>query len=60
MDEKEIENMEKTDPMIDKDLDRQDEMKAEDSAESLMDGPNLIDPGEDTNKSQDEGKVYDL
>lgn len=38
-----------------------DEMEAEtDKGGKAQEGPGLPDPGEKTNQSQDEGKVYDL
>lgn len=34
--------------------------REQDSYEGKMDGPHLSDPTEASNRSQDEGKVYDL
>jgi hypothetical protein len=60
MDEKKMDKTDQKDPLIEQGMDQKVDMKGADQAESSMDGPNLIDPGEETNKSQDEGKVYDL
>ena len=60
MDEKKTDKMDQKDPMIDESMEQKVDTKEADQAESSMDGPHLMDPGEATNKSQDEGKVYDL
>jgi hypothetical protein len=60
MDEKRMDKMDQKDPMIDENMEEKIDMKGADQPESTMDGPHLIDPGEVSNTSQDEGKIYDL
>jgi hypothetical protein len=54
------EKMDREDPRMKERMDMKTDMKGEDRQEGSMDGPHIMDPGEATNKSQDEGKVYDL
>jgi hypothetical protein len=54
------EKMDREDPRMKKQMDTKKDVKGEDRQEGSMDGPHIMDPGEVTNRSQDEGKIYDL
>lgn len=48
------------DPRMNENMEQQQDMPTDRKAEGTMDGPHLTDPTEASNRSMDEGKVYDL
>lgn len=53
-------DMDMRDPRMDKHMKQKHDSPVDRQAEGSMDGPHLIDPTEQSNRSMDEGKVYDL